>query len=315
MNKDTYTLLVTNSCNFNCSFCATRKLKIKTYEHVSNKLRQFFIDNKIKNLVISGGEPLMAPVSYLQEILELMKEINNNEDFEINIISNLVLWYKDPKKYDFLFKNKNVQVDTSFQYGGERKDEKDYSEERFVDLFNKFYERYGYKLIFNYVVNKSNEQYTLKACELAKRLGTKLSLFPQLPIGASTEFYLQPNILKLCYDAIEAGYKDQLMNLDWIKYNQCFFGTSNNCENGAETFYFNENGEIIKKYCYTSVISNLFLDKNEKVLFHKCYACKLKDFCNHCSIIKRFVEPFKEEHCKQMKLNLDKFIKLGIINE
>ena len=169
-----YVLKPTSACNFNCSFCSAKFLNIPIHNKVPNCLKQYLIEHKVKHLSISGGEPLMNPQTYFEDLISILESINSN--YELGITSNLVLWEQNPEKWDWLFKNPHVIVETSFQYGNERKDNNIFDEIRFTNIFIKFKERYGYPLNFIYVVSEENEQYTLDACKLTNRLNTKLSI-------------------------------------------------------------------------------------------------------------------------------------------
>ena len=301
----------TTKCNFNCTFCSAKNLSIPFQFHVPEVLKNYILNYRPKNLIITGGEPLINTEEYFKELIEIMKSIESN--YSISLTSNMVLWYENPERYDYLFKNPHIGVITSFQYGGERKDETDYSEERFIDLFNKFYKRYNIKLNFIYVVNKNNEHYILKACELAKRLGVKLKINQILPLGGSKEFYPRYKILDWHIKAIEAGYKDQLDSFNSILDGKCNFSPSYKYCECSRVVYVDNYGKLQESYCEDIISANEKIELNNKALFTKCYMCKLFSLCNGCSSNKHFSEQIKEEQCKWMQENRDKLEKYGFI--
>ena len=192
----------TSSCNFSCTFCSSKNLNIPTYNKVPQILKDYIIKNNYNRLIVTGGEPLTCPQTYFEDLISFM-ESSFKENYEINLTSNMVLWYKNPEKYDYLFNNPHITADTSFQYGSDRKDENIYTEERFIDLYNKFYDRYKKSLLFTYVVNENNEKYVKKACLLAKKLNTNVKFNCQLPLGLSNYYYLRYKLLSIFLDLLK----------------------------------------------------------------------------------------------------------------
>ena len=128
-----YVLKPTTACNFNCTFCSAKFLNIPIHNKVPDCLKQYLIEHKVKHLSISGGEPLMNPQTYFEDLISIMEFIS--DDYEIGITSNLSLWNKNPEAFDYLFKNPHVIVETSFQYGNERRDNEIFPTDDKSDIF------------------------------------------------------------------------------------------------------------------------------------------------------------------------------------
>lgn len=81
----------TSRCNFNCNFCSAGLLKIKTITRVPSELKQVLFTIKPNNLIITGGDPLMMPPSYYEELLTLgdwnISFTTNLKDFYLNLLN------------------------------------------------------------------------------------------------------------------------------------------------------------------------------------------------------------------------------------
>ena len=123
-NSPTRQLIIkpTSACNFSCEFCSAAHLNIPIHTKVPTALKEYLIKNKPNDLIITGGEPLINPKSYFEDLFDIMDSLNI--EYEIGLTSNLVLWYNNPEEWDWMFNKPNVGIDTSFQYGNDRKDER-----------------------------------------------------------------------------------------------------------------------------------------------------------------------------------------------
>ncbi|MGA1846294.1 anaerobic ribonucleoside-triphosphate reductase activating protein [Deferribacter abyssi] len=78
------TVVFTHGCNLLCRFCYNRELVLKNYVYI-DKTKQFFEfikKNGVKNVAITGGEPLSHP-----NIFEFLHELKSN-GIEIKIDTN-----------------------------------------------------------------------------------------------------------------------------------------------------------------------------------------------------------------------------------
>lgn len=289
----------TNACNFNCTFCSAKLLNIPLHNKLPEKLKQYILDYKPTNVIITGGEPLMNPRSYWEDLFNTLDE--TKVDYWVSITSNLVLWYNNPEEWDWLFTNPKVGVDTSFQYGEDRRDNQTYTEERFLDLFWKFYNRYKKKLDFITVVNKNNEKDAIKIVELAKKLDVWVKLNSQLPVGNAKEYYPRYKLLEIYLELFKRGLADHEGNLLNIEKKICpFMPSYKNCK-ALKVVYINEKDELVEGNCEEELSSQGKYKVEKGVLFSKCYACPMFNICNGCSLNRQSTEPVKEEHCKWMK--------------
>lgn len=82
-----------SGCNLSCDFCDTQHQKYKMYEVVNilNKVDLF----KCKNIVITGGEPLLQDIYPLVHIL-------HSADYYICLETNGTIQIKNPHKFDWI---------------------------------------------------------------------------------------------------------------------------------------------------------------------------------------------------------------------
>ena len=62
----------TSACNFNCSFCSAKLLNIPIHNKVPDKIKDYINNYKPTNIIITGGEPLMNPRSYFEDLIHIM---------------------------------------------------------------------------------------------------------------------------------------------------------------------------------------------------------------------------------------------------
>lgn len=296
----------TTACNFNCTFCSAKLLDIPLQLTFPICLKEYLLDYKPNNIIITGGEPLINTKEYFKELIEIMEFIDPN--YTISLTSNMVLWYENPEKWDWLFKNPHIGIITSFQYGSDRKDTNDYSEERFIDLFNRFYERYNLKLNFIYVVSESNRQYIEKACKLARKLGCKLKLNQQLPLGLSTSYYPRYKLLEDHINMIKLGYSDVLESLTSIKTFKCPFPLYSTDCNYGRVAYVDKDNNLHVENCEDIMSSKDNIEIKKEFIFSKCAFCKMCRLCNSCSINRYYTN--KEEQCQWMQDHFEDFKEL-----
>lgn len=289
----------TSACNFNCTFCSARSLDIPIHDKVPESLKDYICKLKPTNIIITGGEPLMNPRSYFEDLISIMDNLNN--PYTISLTSNMVLWYKNPEKWDWLFEKNNVGVDTSFQYGTGRKDDTVYTEERFKRLFYAFKDRYNKTLDFITVVSEENEHYAIKTVQLAKELGVWVKLNCQIPVGNATSYYPRYKLLNIYLQLIELGLDQYEGNLINRKQYYCPFTKTHKYCLLNKAVYVNSKNELIEGNCEEVMSSNNTLQIRKDILFPKCLGCKMYNICNGCSINRECTRPIKEEHCRWMK--------------
>lgn len=301
----------TSVCNFNCSFCSAKKLNIPLNHKVPQVLKDYILQQKPSDIILTGGEPLMNPRSYFEDLLEIMNSLN--KPYNICLTSNLMLWYNNPEKYDWLFNHPNISVDTSFQYGSARRDNEVYSEERFRDLFFKFYERYNKKLDFISVISSENEQYAIKTVELAKELDVWVKLNCQIPVGLATEYYPRYKLLNIYLQLIKLGLDDHEGNLLNRKNHCCSFTKSYKICLLNKMVYVDKDGQLVKNHCEEVASSEGRIKIQNGALFPKCYGCKFFNLCNSCSVNRECTRAVKDEHCKWIKEHAEELIENDLV--
>lgn len=64
-------LITTGNCSVRCRFCFRRNSSFKMQKELSKQLMNLLTrDNSIHEIIFSGGDPLTAPISYLEEIIK-----------------------------------------------------------------------------------------------------------------------------------------------------------------------------------------------------------------------------------------------------
>lgn len=78
-----------NRCNLNCPYCINREL-LKNTKSINiepidfNVITQYIKDNDVKNVFISGGEPLIHETSKLIDLISTFKDLKCNVGFSTN---------------------------------------------------------------------------------------------------------------------------------------------------------------------------------------------------------------------------------------
>lgn len=287
----------TSQCNFGCAFCSAAKLNIPRHQTIPDVLRNEIYAMRPTGIIITGGESLLTPRPYLEELLAL--------DWQptISLTSNLMLWYNNPEKYEWLLSHPRVGIITSFQYGTGRRfaDGTVYTEDKFRAVLDKFKARVGYTPDFIYVVTSENEQYVEKACKLADEYGIMVKFSNCLPQGASTEYYPQYKLLQLIIDLNKKGYRSASASLNDIKVRRCPWGTAPNSCRDIMACWVDAAGRLVKFACEEWAVIGQDMPHNIVPLFPECGICPLYSLCNGCSINNKFVKDIKKEHCAAMK--------------
>ena len=312
----------TQACNFGCTFCSSNNIADNCKETLPpDVLFDFLKNNPTDRIIVNGGDPLMMPPEYYWKILEFLKE--SNMKTRLDFTTNLWDFYLHPDKWTELFKQPNVGVCTSFQYGGERRlaDGREFTEEMFRDVVKLFKERLGHPPLFIAVINDNNEDTVIKTVELARDLNTECKINPAVQSGRSGSFYPLYKMYEQYLSIIDSGLGEFEHNCSYIKQvmhhqHVCCPYTRNcyktirclspdgklhscgcfndddrkNAEQGSKTYELHEAAEnqIKKDFGYLKA---------------ECFGCSLFGLCNGCykhiADIKR--SGTVEEHCRGMQ--------------
>ena len=215
---------ISDKCNFKCDFCSSNMIAANHNDLPLWKVTSYIVDHpQVRNIIVNGGDPLCVDPEWYWNLLYWLEE--TKRDINISFTTNLWDFYKHPEKWEELFKE-HISVCTSFQYGDERKlaTGEVFTEDMFVEIFNMFEERIGYKLKFIAVQNHKNASYALATVELAKRLGTTCRINPALKSGRTEFPYPFHLMMRTWLDIIDAGlgeYEDncKLLKGEWKENN------------------------------------------------------------------------------------------------
>lgn len=294
----------TSKCNFNCNFCSAKLLNIKHSTNVPSVLKDYIKELNPSDLIITGGEPLMIPKEYYEELLSL-------GDWNISLTSNLGIFYKNPDYWTPLLKNDRIGVITSFQYGNDRIDGNDvYTEEQFIKVINLFEEKIGYKPNFITVISEENEDKALDHILLAKRLGIKCKLNGILPMGLSKSYYPRYKMMNLYIKIIEMGLEDYEINCSERHLGKCNFNTNLSCKDNIRACYVDFNNQLHKCFCEDLLAEGFEGEYDNSYINDKCLTCELCRLCNGC-MKTRLSEKLDENHCQEMLKIKDKILEMG----
>jgi len=179
----------TSACNFKCSFCSSTKIADDDKDILDTKLIYRFLERypETDNIIVNGGDPLMMQPEYYWEILAYLEE-KKMDRCKLTFTSNLWPFYKNPAKWGPLFKHPQVEVCTSFQYGGGRLkgDLSEFSEEDFRNVSDKMLEVTGKRPSFITVITYENDATAIKNVLLAKEMGVNCKLNYAMSSGIQT---------------------------------------------------------------------------------------------------------------------------------
>jgi lysine 2,3-aminomutase len=113
--------LVTSQCGIYCRFC-TRKRKVGDYEKISMKGLESAFNyleqhTEIRDVILSGGDPLMLTDTMLEKILQRLRKINHIEIIRLGTRMPVVLPHRiTPKLVNMLKKYHPIYVNTHFNH-------------------------------------------------------------------------------------------------------------------------------------------------------------------------------------------------------
>jgi lysine 2,3-aminomutase len=119
---DRVLLLVTNICSMNCRHCTRRRLVGDTDVHLSEDNLQKAIEYirktpTIRDVLISGGDPLVLPDNVLESIIKRIREINHVEIIRIGTRMPVVMPMRVTSELaDMLKKYHPIYINTHFNH-------------------------------------------------------------------------------------------------------------------------------------------------------------------------------------------------------
>lgn len=344
----------TEACNFACTFCSSSQLvddkKARLHlETIYAFLKRFPQTNTI---IVNGGDPLMMPVSYYDELCSHLDE--NNYPANVSITSNLWDFWKKPDKWTPLFnrmfksdpERRRVNVTTSFNYGDTRRITPDriFLEEDFIKISDLFLERVGYRPHFISVIDETNLHTAVDNVRLAKHLDVDCKLNYAMASGRQGK----PLPLSKIYEVYIQIWREGLANWEWNTRQMAnrLAGTATSCplhrscDQGIRVLhpdgkYFScgafaddleyeidFNKEVLQ---FGKRETPLQKDISINVLKEECYSCPMFQVCNGC---RKHIKDLRrsdmvETHCSKMKsiaqaiieINYSKKDKVEIFNE
>lgn len=294
----------TRKCNFKCSFCSSNLIPNNQLD--LNIVKEFLLNNDVSTIIVNGGDPLMMPVSYYEELIKFLDE--HNMKTSISFTTNLWDWYKNPSKWDKLFKNDRLYVCTSFQYGKGRitPEGKDLTEEIFLDMQNKFKEQFGHYLDYISVITSDNEQYALDNVKLAKKLGVHCKLNYAVKSGRQGTMYPYSKIIHIYNELFDNNlweYEDNCLN--FVKH---FSNKGTICPLSNNMCYknircFSPDGTL--SMCPALNDDGIHDSTKYKFFKKECLLCEYFKICNGCAKrIKDMQEDFLDKNCDKLKYEL-----------
>jgi lysine 2,3-aminomutase len=118
---DRVLFLVTSQCGIYCRFC-TRKRKVGDYEKISMKglesaFKYLEDHTEVRDVILSGGDPLMLTDAMLEKILKRLREIKHIEIIRLGTRMPVVLPQRiTPKLCNMLKKYHPIYVNTHFNH-------------------------------------------------------------------------------------------------------------------------------------------------------------------------------------------------------
>jgi radical SAM protein with 4Fe4S-binding SPASM domain len=323
----------TEKCNFKCTFCSSTYItEDKTaeldHEYIFKFLARYPETNTI---IVNGGDPLMMSPDYYWKIIEHLDQIGSPAG--ISFTSNLWPFYKNPTKWETLFKHPRLGITTSFQYGGGRLkgDLTEFSEEDFWNVSNMMLERIGYRPDFITVITEENADLALKNVLLAKQMGVECKLnyafssgppvkFKNITMGQQGRPYMLADIYEIYVEIWRQGLTEWEYNTKQMvrrlrgKTTTC--PQNRNCDEGIRTLQ--PSGDYYSCGAFgddQQYAINFEEEMNGKKVFplrfqpelqtlkQSCYSCPMFDICNGC---KKTIKDLKEHgmvevHCAKMK--------------
>lgn len=323
----------TEKCNFKCTFCSSTyitedKTSELDHEYIFKFLARYPETNTI---IVNGGDPLMMSPDYYWKIIDHLDQIGSNAG--ISFTSNLWPFYKNPDKWESLFKHPRLGITTSFQYGGGRLkgDLTEFSEEDFWNVSNMMLDRIGYRPDFITVITEENAHTAIDNVVLAKKMNVECKLnyafssgppvkFKNITMGQQGRPYMLADIYEIYVEIWRQGLTEWEYNTKQMvrrlrgKTTTC--PQNRNCDEGIRTlqpggdYYscgaFGDDRQYaidFEKEMSGPKVFPLRFQPELQTLKQSCYSCPMFDICNGC---KKTIKDLKEHgmvelHCSKMK--------------
>lgn len=322
MFQTTLILDTTYNCNFACKFCSVSH-KQKQQSMTSKQVIDYIDKYKPGSIEFFGGEPLLMPASFYEDIISYIDE--NALNIELLMTSNLIPFYKNPSKWKDILSR--IDVCTSFQLDDARcfKDGSVYSLNDFIKVFELYKKTFDKPLVFLSVINNKNISSVDKLIDLAKRLDTKVKLLRYIDSFSieknfqfSKYFSLLINLILKQSNEYEIA-SNQLLNALHGQTDSCPFFLCKNmfkciAPNGQVSTCSWYHHSVMQKKYNSKLEADISLDA-PAVINAKCYQCKCFQFCNSCAIVRQEVSALSKQerdtHCNVMLSSYHEYCKFA----
>lgn len=320
----------TQRCNFSCTFCSSTEIAKSNkpiHDLDLNKIERFldrFPDTQ--TIIVNGGDPLMMKPEYYWSIIEMLEK-RRMTDCIISFTTNLWDYHLHPSKWIPLFKHPQMQVATSFQYGGGRdiRPGVPFTEKDFLEIVDKFKKDIGYYPGFIAVITNENKHLAIDNVRLAKWLGVECKLNYAVASGREGVCFPIGDMYQIYMDIYEAGLaeweystKQMLAKLKNDQFTTC--PLNRKCDEGIRNlqpvsdagYEYNscgafgddqEYGIDFEKEMAGDFITPLQDAFELQYQKEECLSCPNFHICNGCyKTVKDLKKSNQVEHsCKQMK--------------
>ncbi len=263
----------------------------------------------------------MVRPNYYWRILEHIEA--NNLITKISFTTNLWDFYLHPEKWTALFQHERVGVTTSFNYGETRRvsKSKNFTEDLFWKVSDKFSNLIGYRPDFISVVNDQNESTALDNVLLAKKMNVECKLNYAMASGRESRPYQLSKIYQIYLEIIKNKLTPWEFNtkelIKGINKRTTICPRNRTCDSGIRCIqpsgdYYScgafgddhEHSIDFDQEMNDTNISTPLSDNFElSSLKMECFGCPMFEICNGChktiSDLKRF--NMVESHCQLMK--------------
>lgn len=302
-----------------CTFCAASNIKSPIIKKPQKEIVELIDRLKPNSLIFTGGEPLMMPPEYYYFFLKKYPNIN------IDMTSNLKDFYLHPEKWEKLFREKNVSICTSFNFGNTRRwsENEIYSVDKFLEIMKLFKDRIGYTPPFIAVIDEDNEASVLDTVLLAKNLGTTCRINNALKMGRQDKYYPRYKVFEKWLDIIDSGLEEYEINCRDRSIGRCPINSNGLCSSSIRCIYMDENDKIHYSNCEDKInlgYNDLSVEiddlstvkiKYTDLISENCLSCELYNICNGCQSNREQIKKYAPEHCENMLKLKDRIIGAG----